>query len=86
MKKKDVKKMLEQFKKTQDIDSIVEKGNIEEQALLHSAGEDRPAEAGHAYDIILENESFSRKNKAEKEQNKKEKPNKAKGKASARKR
>jgi hypothetical protein len=86
MKKSDIKKMLEQFKKTQDIDSIVERGNIEEQALLHSAGEDRPEEAGHAYDIILENENFSRRKKAEKEQKKKEKPKKAKGKVSARKR
>ncbi len=56
MGKKDIKKKLEMFKKTQDINSIVEKGSIEGQALLESAGEDRPAEAEHAFDLITKNE------------------------------
>jgi len=59
MTAKDIKKKLEQFKKTQDINKILEKGNIESQALMESAGEDRPAEAGHAYDLINESGSPS---------------------------
>jgi len=59
MATKDIKKRLEQFKKTQDINKIVEKGNIESQALIESAGEDRPAEASHAYDLINESENLS---------------------------
>ena len=59
MAAKDIKKRLEQFKKTQDINKIVEKGNIESQALMESAGEDRPAEASHAYDLINESGSLS---------------------------
>jgi len=52
MAAKDIKKRLEQFKKTQDINKILKEGNIESQALIESAGEDRPAEASHAYDLI----------------------------------
>jgi len=59
MATKDIKKRLEQFKKTQDINKIVEKGNIESQALIESAGEDRPAEASHAYDLINESGNLS---------------------------
>jgi len=61
MVRKDIKKRLEQFKRTQDINKIVEKGNIESQALLESAGEDRPVEASHAYDLISENDLVLRK-------------------------
>jgi|GEM_PF-1840431 len=59
MRAKDIKKRLEQFKKTQDINKIVEKGNIESQALMESAGEDTPAEASHAYDLINESVNLS---------------------------
>ncbi|MGB9732673.1 MAG: hypothetical protein ACP5P2_03205 [Candidatus Micrarchaeia archaeon] len=70
MAKKDLKKKLEQFKRTQDINKIVERGNIEGQALLESAGEDRPAEASHAYDLISENEGFAQRKNEERQRKK----------------
>jgi hypothetical protein len=56
MDKKSLKKKLEQFRKTQSINKIVQKGSIEDQALMDSAGEDRPAEEMHALDLITREE------------------------------
>jgi len=56
MDKKSLKKKLEQFRKTQSINKIVQKGSIEDQALMDSAGEDRPAEEMHALDLITQEE------------------------------
>jgi hypothetical protein len=83
MGKKDIKKKLEMFKRTQDINSIVEKGSIEGQALLESAGEDRPAEAEHAFDLITKNEMLPAEKREGKEKKvasakNKRKPKKAK--------
>lgn len=88
MNKKDLKKKLEQFKRTQDINRILEKGSIETQALLESAGEDRPAEASHAYDLISESMLIPEKKVEKRElikRAKKNAPYKTKGKKKGRK-
>ncbi|MGC8699490.1 MAG: hypothetical protein ACP5RK_00585 [Candidatus Micrarchaeia archaeon] len=82
MGKKDIKKKLEMFKRTQDINSIVEKGSIEGQALLESAGEDRPAEAEHAFDLITKNEMLPAEKRERKEKKVASAKNKRKSKKS----
>ncbi|MGC8710404.1 MAG: hypothetical protein ACP5RF_02240 [Candidatus Micrarchaeia archaeon] len=56
MDKKSLKKRIEQFKRTQSINKIVQKGTIEDQALMDSAGDDRPAEEMHALELITQEE------------------------------
>ncbi|MGC8662412.1 MAG: hypothetical protein ACP5RT_01345 [Candidatus Micrarchaeia archaeon] len=58
MSKKDAKKRFELFKKTLNVDSIVEKGSIEDKALYESAGDDRPVEEEHALNLITKNEEL----------------------------
>ncbi len=59
-----VQKKIEQLRKTREIDDIVERGRVEEQALLDSAGETRPADESHIIDLLTKaqqqsDESFS---------------------------
>ncbi|MGC8587237.1 MAG: hypothetical protein ACP5K9_03050 [Candidatus Micrarchaeia archaeon] len=56
-KKAKLSKKLEQFRRTQEINALVTKGAIEEDALEGSASDAKPAEESHAYDIIDKVES-----------------------------
>jgi hypothetical protein len=51
-KKSITRKKLELLKRTQEITAIVERGQIEEQALLDSAGESRPVDEDHVADLL----------------------------------
>ncbi len=50
--KEKLKKKFEQFRKANEIDAIIQRGDIEEQALSNSAGESRPADESHAMDLL----------------------------------
>jgi hypothetical protein len=47
-----VQKKIEMLRRTQEINEIVERGSVEEQALLDSAGESRPADEAHVLDLL----------------------------------
>lgn len=51
-KKLSIQKKIERLRKTLEINEIVERGRIEDQALLDSAGESRPADELHATDLL----------------------------------
>ena len=59
-KKASLSKKLEMLRKTQEITEIVERGNIEEQALADSAGESRPADEDHVIDLLTNAQQQSR--------------------------
>lgn len=50
--KASIQKKIERLRKTQEINEIVERGSVEEQALLDSAGESRPADESHVSDLL----------------------------------
>jgi hypothetical protein len=47
-----LRKKLELLKKTSEIDAILQKGDIEEQALTTGAGDSRPEDESHIIDLL----------------------------------
>lgn len=58
-KKSKMQKRLEQLRKTQEINAIVERGSVEEQALLDSAGETRPVDEEQVLNLLNKSEEES---------------------------
>ncbi|MDE1825562.1 MAG: hypothetical protein KGH61_03865 [Candidatus Micrarchaeota archaeon] len=59
-----VQRRLEMLRKTQEITSIVERGNIEEQALSDSAGTQGVADEEHIIDLLSSSEDEEEKSKS----------------------
>jgi len=70
-KKSKLAKKLEQFRKTQEINALVAKGAIEEDAIQDSASDAKPAEESHAYDIIEKTDGSGMLYKQQKSKSKK---------------
>lgn len=47
-----LKKQLEMLKKSSKIDAMLERGDIEEQALLNSSEDLRPADESHTFELL----------------------------------
>ncbi|MDE1846242.1 MAG: hypothetical protein KGH53_03110 [Candidatus Micrarchaeota archaeon] len=65
-KKPSSKKKLEMLRRTQEVTEIVERGNIEEQAMSDSASSQGVSDEGHVEDLLtnVDSQDFSPKNKS----------------------